>query len=67
MKAVRIHRFGGPEVLTCEEVPRPNSGQGQVIVQVGQQVSDRGTHGFGQVKVHCPSRSRSRQDQTSPA
>lgn len=34
MKAVRVHRFGGPEVLTCEEVPRPDAGEGQVIVQI---------------------------------
>jgi len=24
MKAVRIHQFGGPEVLTYEDVPDPN-------------------------------------------
>jgi NADPH:quinone reductase-like Zn-dependent oxidoreductase len=34
MKAVRIHRFGGPEVLSYEEVPRPNPGEGQVMVRL---------------------------------
>jgi NADPH:quinone reductase-like Zn-dependent oxidoreductase len=34
MKAIRVHEYGGPEVLTYEEVPRPDAGQGQVIVQV---------------------------------
>jgi NADPH:quinone reductase-like Zn-dependent oxidoreductase len=34
MKAVRIHSLGGPEVLTIEEVPRPETGPGQVMVRV---------------------------------
>jgi NADPH:quinone reductase-like Zn-dependent oxidoreductase len=34
MKAVRIHRFGGPDVLTHEEVPRPAPGPGEVLVRV---------------------------------
>ena len=34
MKAVRIHEFGGPEVLVCEEVEDPLPGQGQVRVKV---------------------------------
>src|SRR5947208_3405100 len=34
MKAVRIHSLGGPEVLTVEEVPRPEPGPGQVLVRV---------------------------------
>ena len=35
MKAVRIHRFGGPEVLACEEeVPRPTADVGQVLIKV---------------------------------
>jgi NADPH2:quinone reductase len=32
MKAIRIHQFGGPEVLTLEEVPEPTPGPGQVLV-----------------------------------
>ena len=32
MKAVRIHQFGGPEVMQYEEVPTPIPGQGQVLV-----------------------------------
>ncbi len=31
MKAVRIHYFGGPEVLGYEDVPRPEPGQGEAL------------------------------------
>lgn len=34
MKAIRIHRFGGPEVLKLEEVADPSAGPGQVVVKV---------------------------------
>lgn len=34
MKAVRIHQFGGPEVLTYEDVPDPNPRKDQVLVRV---------------------------------
>src|SRR5271165_5228852 len=34
MKAVRIHQFGGPEVLTYEDVPDPNPRKDQVFVRV---------------------------------
>lgn len=34
MKAVRMHRYGGPEVLVYEDVPRPQAGQGEVLVRV---------------------------------
>lgn len=34
MKAVRAHRFGGPEVLTYEEAPVPEPGEGEVLVRV---------------------------------
>jgi NADPH:quinone reductase-like Zn-dependent oxidoreductase len=34
MQAVRIHAFGEPEVLTYEEVPRPEPGPGEVLVRV---------------------------------
>lgn len=34
MKAVRIHRYGGPEVLAYEDVPRPLPGEGEVLVRV---------------------------------
>lgn len=34
MKAVRFHRFGGPEVLIYEEAPKPAAGQGEVVVAV---------------------------------
>ncbi|MFZ0300030.1 MAG: zinc-binding dehydrogenase [Candidatus Sulfotelmatobacter sp.] len=34
MKAVRIHQFGGPEVLTYEDVPDPQLRNDQVLVRV---------------------------------
>ncbi len=34
MKAVRIHEYGGPEVLVYEEVPRPAPKPNQVLVRV---------------------------------
>src|SRR5271165_2044322 len=34
MKAVRIHQFGGPEVLTYEDVPDPQPQKDQVLVRV---------------------------------
>ena len=34
MKAIRVHEFGGPEVLQLEEVPDPQPGPGQVVIRV---------------------------------
>ncbi len=34
MKAIRVHEFGGPEVLKLEDVPTPKPGAGQVLVRV---------------------------------
>jgi NADPH2:quinone reductase len=34
MKAIRVHQFGGPEVLKLEEVPDPRPGPGQVLLRV---------------------------------
>jgi NADPH2:quinone reductase len=34
MKAIRVHQFGGPEVLQFEEVPTPKPDAGQVLVRV---------------------------------
>ena len=34
MKAIRVHQFGGPEVLKLEEVPTPSPADGQVLVRV---------------------------------
>jgi NADPH2:quinone reductase len=34
MKAVRVHAFGGPEVLTPEEVDVPHPGQGEAQVKI---------------------------------
>jgi NADPH:quinone reductase len=34
MKAIRVHQFGGPEVLKLEEVPTPKPAAGQVLVRI---------------------------------
>ncbi len=34
MKVVRIHEFGGPEVLRYEDVPDPKPRKDQVLVRV---------------------------------
>src|SRR5437016_8808781 len=34
MKAIRVHEFGGPEVLRVEEVPTPEPGPGEVLVRM---------------------------------
>ncbi len=34
MKAIQVHRFGGPEVLELHEIPTPKPGPGQVLVRV---------------------------------
>lgn len=34
MKAIRLHEFGGPEVLRYEEVPEPEPQPGEVLVRV---------------------------------
>jgi len=34
MKAVRLHQFGGPDVLVYEDAPRPEPKDGEVLLQV---------------------------------
>jgi NADPH2:quinone reductase len=34
MKAIRVHKFGGPEVLQLDTVPDPVPGPGQVLVEI---------------------------------
>ncbi len=34
MKAIRVHEFGGPEVMRLEEVPDLEAGPGQVLVRI---------------------------------
>jgi NADPH:quinone reductase len=34
VKAVRLHEYGGPEVLILEEIDKPQPGPGQVLVRV---------------------------------
>lgn len=35
MFAVRLHEYGGPEVLSYEEIPAPAPGPGQVLIEIG--------------------------------
>ena len=35
MKAIRIHKTGGPEVLQLEDVPDPTPGAGEALVELG--------------------------------
>lgn len=34
MRAIRVHQFGGPEVLKLENVPEPKPGPGEVLLRV---------------------------------
>ena len=34
MKAIRVHQFGGPEVLQLEEIPAPQPNTNQILVRV---------------------------------
>jgi NADPH:quinone reductase-like Zn-dependent oxidoreductase len=34
MQAIRVHDFGGPEVLVLEQIPIPQPGAGQVLIRV---------------------------------
>jgi NADPH:quinone reductase-like Zn-dependent oxidoreductase len=34
MKAVRMHAYGGPEVLVYEDAPRPKAGAGEALIRV---------------------------------
>jgi NADPH2:quinone reductase len=34
MKAIRVHEFGGPEVMRLEQVPDPQVGPEQVLIKV---------------------------------
>ena len=34
MKAIRVHEFGGPEVMWLEEVPDPTAGPEEVVIRI---------------------------------
>jgi NADPH:quinone reductase-like Zn-dependent oxidoreductase len=34
MRAVRIHKFGGPEVLQLDDIPRPEAAGGKLLIRV---------------------------------
>lgn len=44
MRAVTRRRYGGPEVVTVESVPRPDPGSGEVLLRVAAAGLDRATH-----------------------
>ena len=34
MRAIRVHQYGGPEVLSYEEIPTPQPGAGEALVKI---------------------------------
>src|SRR4030088_2480726 len=34
MNAIRVHEFGGPQVMKLEDIPDPKPGPGQVLVRI---------------------------------
>src|SRR5262245_56680235 len=57
MKAVRVHNYGGPDVLTYEDVPDPTPGAGQAVVRmevVGVNFSDTNYRKGGNQSVPLP-------------
>ena len=34
MKAIRVHKFGGPEVMALEQMPDPQPGHNQILIRV---------------------------------
>ena len=40
MKAVRVHGYGGPEVLRFEDAPRPSPGSGEVLIKVPHRICE---------------------------
>jgi len=34
MKAIRVHNYGGPEVLKYEDAPAPVAGKGEAVVKI---------------------------------
>src|SRR4029434_192824 len=34
MKSVRVHKFGSPEVISIDDLPKPEPGRGEVVVRV---------------------------------
>ena len=36
MRAVQIEEFGGPEVLRVVEVPKPEAGDGELLIEVSR-------------------------------
>jgi NADPH:quinone reductase-like Zn-dependent oxidoreductase len=58
-KAVRVHAFGGPEVLRYEDAPRPTPGPGELLVRVraaGVNPVDAGVRAgrFGDFRARLP-------------
>ncbi|MEX1326733.1 MAG: hypothetical protein AB1Z29_08025 [Desulfobacterales bacterium] len=47
MKAVRMHEYGGPEVILCEEVPRPEPAAGLFLPSVSRRKVPASARAFG--------------------
>jgi NADPH:quinone reductase-like Zn-dependent oxidoreductase len=43
MKAIRLHEFGGPDVLRYEDAPKPTPKAGEVLIRCTQLASIRPT------------------------
>jgi hypothetical protein len=46
MKAARLYRFGPPDVIEVEDIPRPSPASGEVLVRVTAVALPRGTRAF---------------------
>src|SRR3981189_3315572 len=55
MLAWRVHKFGPPEAMILERVPRPDPGPGEVLVDVHAAGSVPGTAGSGPARARCRS------------
>jgi hypothetical protein len=52
MKAVRIHRFGGPEVLDLEDVPEPHASDDMLLIDVRAASVNPAAHPRGKVVLN---------------
>src|SRR5437660_6612100 len=69
MKAVRVHNYGGPEVLRFEDAPRPTPGSGELLIRVHAASVNPLDWKIraGYMKEHIPSRYRLFRAGTFPA
>ena len=53
MKAIRVHEFGGPEVLRIEEVPDLKPSTGQLVIRVSADWREPRRHLHAHGDVHA--------------